>query len=211
MTDSCGVPLAYHQHKCKCYWKKVSNRSFRCPIVAMITDLRLPPVPGSAHEYVVNTFDPIIAETHLRDDNYFYYLCLMLKYNPRGLPAYLSEEGFHTLKCNPSRLDAIKIHTDMIINVLYNQVADGELTKVILMDHLDWFSPEDADAEISAVAKKMKNGGKAFWRSAGKRPWYNEILEQRGFKVWPCQIREGDTMCIDRVNMYASFWCGEKL
>ncbi|KAJ3056798.1 hypothetical protein HK097_004062 [Rhizophlyctis rosea] len=138
---------------------------------------------GGAYEYVVNTFDPIIAQTHLRDDNYFYYLCLMLKYNPRALPAYLSQEGFQTLKSNPSRLDAIKIHTDMIINVLNNQVSDGELTKVILMDHLDWFSPEDADAEISAVSKKMKKGGKAFWRSAGKRPWYNELFEQRGFKA----------------------------
>ncbi|KAJ3046128.1 hypothetical protein HDV00_003878 [Rhizophlyctis rosea] len=156
---------------------------------------------GSAYEYVVNTLDPIIEKTHLRDDNYFYYMPLMLKYNPRGVPAYLSEEGFETLKANPSRLDAIKIHTDMIISVLNGQVADGELTKVILMDHLDWFSPEDADAEIGAVAQKMKKGGKAFWRSAGKRPWYNEIFESKGFRVFPCQIREGDTMYIDRVNM----------
>jgi betaine lipid synthase len=160
---------------------------------------------GSAYSYVVNTFDPVIKSTLLRDDNYFYYMPLMLKYRPNNCPAYLTEEGFNTLREDTSRLDAIKIHTRTIVEVLENEVADGELTKVILMDHLDWFSNEDADGEISMVARKMAKGGRVFWRSAGKYPWYNSIFEARGFKVSPCQIREGETMYIDRVNMYASF------
>jgi betaine lipid synthase len=168
---------------------------------------------GSAHEYCVNTFDPVIGSSLLRDDNYFFYMPLMLKYNQKatGNPAYLTQSGFDTLVREPHRLDAIKIHTDYIINVLNNQVEDGELTKVILMDHLDWFSVEDATAEISAVHKKMKKGGYVFWRSAGKAPWYNDLFEKLGFRLQRLQVREGETMFIDRVNMYASFWRGVKL
>ncbi|KAJ3273668.1 hypothetical protein HDV01_004277 [Terramyces sp. JEL0728] len=166
---------------------------------------------GSAHEYCVNTFDPVIAKSHLRDDNYFFYMPLMLKYNKAatGNPAYLTEEGYNLLLAEPHRIDAIKIHTDYIINVL-KTIKDGELTKVILMDHLDWFSEEDAKAEIAAVHQKMAAGGYVFWRSAGKAPWYNVLFEQQGFKVKVCQVREGETMFIDRVNMYASFWMGIK-
>ncbi|TPX30534.1 hypothetical protein SmJEL517_g05910 [Synchytrium microbalum] len=159
----------------------------------------------TAYDFLVDSFDPVIAEKSLRDDNYFYYMPLMLRYLPTNCPGYLSESGFDTLKSNPEQLDAIRIHTDTIINVLNTQCYDGELTKVILMDHLDWFSPEDADAEISAVAKKMRVGGRAFWRSAGKRPWYNEIFERRGFRVFPLQVREGSTMFLDRVNMYPRY------
>ncbi|KAJ8325931.1 hypothetical protein QVD99_004097 [Batrachochytrium dendrobatidis] len=168
---------------------------------------------GSAHEYCVNTLDPVVAKSHLGDDNYFYYMPLMLKYNPnaKGNPAYLTEEGFNILRSEPHRLDAIKIHTDYINNVLNNQVADNELTKVILMDHLDWFSHEDAKTEIETVHKKMAQGGFVYWRSAGKHPWYNEIFAATGFEVIKCQVREGDNMYIDRVNMYASFWSGRKL
>lgn len=165
---------------------------------------------GSAYEYVVNTFDPVIRSCLLSKNNYFYYMPLNLKYAVGNCPYYLTEEGFDTLMKDPSRLDAIQIHTNTILNVLESHVADGELTKVILMDHLDWFSEEDARQEISKVFQKLKSGGRAYWRSGGKRPWYNEIFEDVGFAVKPCQIREGETLYIDRVNMYASFYVGIK-
>jgi betaine lipid synthase len=166
---------------------------------------------GSAYEYVVNTLDPVVKNSHIKSDNYFYYMPLMNKYHPSSVPSYLTEDGYQILQDEHERLDAIQIHTDMIINVLNTQIADGELTKVILMDHLDWFSLEDATAEIAAVSRKMKKGGRVYWRSAGKRPWYITLFEEFGFRVYPCQIREGETLFIDRVNMYASFWAGEKL
>ena len=151
---------------------------------------------------MVNTLDPIVKNTHLRDDNYFYYMPLMLKYTPANAPAYLRPEYFALLREDSTRLDAIKIHTKTIIEVLNQECDDQELTKVILMDHLDWFSVEDATAEIQACFKKMAVGGKVFWRSAGKYPWYNELFEANGFRVEPCQIREGDVMYIDRVNSW---------
>jgi betaine lipid synthase len=152
----------------------------------------------------------VIKHTLLKDDNYFYYMPLMLKYNPfaKGNPAYLTQEGYDVLRSEPERIDAIKIHTDYIVNVL-KTIPDGDLTKVILMDHLDWFSEEDARAEINMVCQKMAQGGMVFWRSAGKAPWYNNLFQDAGFSVKVCQVRENGS-CIDRVNMYASFWMGTK-
>jgi betaine lipid synthase len=158
-----------------------------------------------------NTIDPVIKHSLLKDDNYFFYMPLMLKYNKNapGNPAYLTRQGYDILRAEPERIDAIKIHTDYILNVL-KTIPDSDLTKVILMDHIDWFSVQDARQEIEAVHLKMARGGRVFWRSAGKYPWYNEIFTSTGFEVSPCQIREGDSMFIDRVNMYASFWVGVK-
>lgn len=161
---------------------------------------------------MIDTLDPVFETSHLRDDNYFYYMPLMLKYSPlaAGNPAYLSEAGYDVLRSEPHRLDAIKIHTDYINNVLNDQVSDGELTCVILMDHLDWFSRQDCLQELELVYAKMAKSGRVFWRSAGKCPWYNDLFEQVGFTIKACQIRQGDTMLIDRVNMYKSHWQGVK-
>jgi betaine lipid synthase len=127
MIDSFGVHWGSLQLKCKCYLRKVF---IDCLILL-----------GSAQEYMVNTLDPVILNTHLRLENYFYYMPLMMKYNydAPGNPSYLTQEGGIILRDFPERLDAIKIHTDYINNVLEREVNDNELTKVILMDHLDWY------------------------------------------------------------------------
>ncbi|KAJ3030274.1 hypothetical protein HDV00_008989 [Rhizophlyctis rosea] len=171
---------------------------------------------GPAYDYIVRSLDPVLETTHLKSSNYFWYLPLMLRYDPSTTPAYLSPSGFTTLKSNPDRLDSIRIYTDVVMNVLNHHIADGELTKVVLMDHLDWFSEGDVDKEVEAVGRKLCKGGRAFWRSASRGPWYNRLFEGRGFRVWCLQVRGGDgegggERLLDRVNMYASFWCGEKL
>lgn len=133
----------------------------------------------------------------------------MMKYAKDSCPTYLTRSAFTDLKSS-SKLDCIRIHTDAIVNVLRTQIADAELTKVVVMDHLDWFTEEMAHEEISNLAPKMRVGGKVYWRSAGKYPWYNGIFEKYGFAVQPVRIRGPEDPCIDRVNMYASFWCGVK-
>ncbi|KAJ3029553.1 hypothetical protein HK097_005778, partial [Rhizophlyctis rosea] len=113
---------------------------------------------GPAYDYIVRSLDPVLENTHLKSQNYFWYLPLMLHYTPSNTPLYLSPSGFNTLQSEPERLDSIRIHTDVVMNVLNLHVADGELDKVILMDHLDWFSEKDVDMEIEAVGRKVKKG-----------------------------------------------------
>ena len=94
----------------------------------------------------------------------------MMSYNKKSCPTYLTEAAYTDLQ-QTNKIDCIRIHTDAIVNVLRNSIEEGELTKVVVMDHLDWFTDEMAHEEISALAPKMKVGGKVYWRSAGKVPW----------------------------------------
>ncbi|WVR08104.1 hypothetical protein IAU60_005150 [Kwoniella sp. DSM 27419] len=193
---------------------------------------------GSVEDYVTATLDPIPKLTTLKDDNYFFFLCLNGRYTRSSCPSYLKPEGFRALK-NGRASDAFKLHTDTILNVLRG-LPDGSLTKVIVMDSMDWFdpipaskplppsssgaldtsdaSPEKAlehlrselDYEILEMHRVLAIGGVAVWRSASKRPWYIQRFQAAGFDVQPIDIRENG-QAIDRVNMYASFWKAEKV
>ncbi|ODO00679.1 hypothetical protein L198_03004 [Cryptococcus wingfieldii CBS 7118] len=115
-------------------------------------------------------------------------------YTSRETPSYLKPEGFHALKAG-RRTDAFKLHTDTILNVLRG-LPDESLTKIILMDSGDWFSPipastplpsessiapdtlgdwpekslehlqSELDYEILEMKRALKVGGMAVWRSA---------------------------------------------
>lgn len=184
------------------------------------------------YEYIFNTLDPLASSYLFTEDQYFYYLALIGKYNPNCCPSYLTPSGFQSLKAE-SKLDCIRIHTDPIIDV-FAKIASGKinedsdedchhhhhhyhhnnndelLTKVVLMDHMDWFSEEEARQEISSLTRVLKKGGKTFWRSAAYQPWYNKLFETYGFKVEPIGVRKPGTT-IDRVNMYASFYVATKM
>ncbi|ORX37775.1 hypothetical protein BD324DRAFT_641879 [Kockovaella imperatae] len=186
---------------------------------------------GTVEDFCKATLDPVPGLTTLKDDNYFFFLCLNGRYTRASCPAYLKPEGFSTLKADKVN-NSFKLHTDTILNVLRG-LEDGSLTKIIVMDSMDWFdpippetpmptgrapdesdeSPEEAyehlrselDYEIVEMRRVLKSGGMAVWRSAAKRPWYCQRFEAAGFKVEPIDIRENGK-AIDRVNMYASFW-----
>jgi len=93
------------------------------------------------------------------------------------------------------------------------------------MDHLDWFAPgsEHVDQEIEEFHRVLVAGGFVLWRSAARKPWYNEVyvslifrscktmvepsiyvrFEREGFSVTALAIR-GPDVPIDRVNMCVS-------
>ena len=89
----------------------------------------------------------------------------------------------------------------------------GQLTHAVLMDHLDWFSPDTPASatslsdEITQLARVLLPGSAVFWRSAAKKPWYCVEFEKAGFELECLGVR-GDGRAIDQVNMYASFWKG---
>ncbi|OXG17402.1 betaine lipid synthase [Cryptococcus neoformans Tu401-1] len=193
---------------------------------------------GSVEDYVKATLDPIPTLSTLKDDNYFFLLCLNGRYTRTSCPAFLKPEGFKALK-NSKSTDAFKLHTDTILNVLRG-LPDESLTKIIVMDSMDWFDPilpstplpqgdstaldtlqatpekalehlrAELDFEILEMKRVLKVGGIAVWRSAAKRPWYRQRFEAAGLKVQPIDIRENQK-AIDRVNMYASFWKAVKV
>lgn len=89
-------------------------------------------------------------------------------------------------------MDAFRLHTDsiiksvnMIITVYLNLtchsvlrgLTDWSLTRAVIMDHLDWFTPGSVDLneEVDEFHRVVAPGGFVFWRSAARKPWYNEV------------------------------------
>ncbi|KAF9158360.1 hypothetical protein BGX21_003530 [Mortierella sp. AD011] len=164
---------------------------------------------GSAVRYLYDTLDPIMTRSLFKNDQYFYNLVVNRKYTQESCPSYLTEEGFQTLK-DQNATDSMLLHTKSIIEVL-RSLGDGELTKAVLMDHMDWFDLKDAEEEIKEVSRAIRSGGMVLWRSAGRKPWYNALFEKYNFEVKPVGVRvPGSGVSIDRVNMYASCYIGIK-
>ncbi|KAJ6088746.1 hypothetical protein N7486_010007 [Penicillium sp. IBT 16267x] len=159
----------------------------------------------SIWEYVVDTLDPVVKDTLLSNDNYFYYLCLQGKFSRRCHPTYLSPQA-HLKFSTPGAFDGLRIHTDEI-NEVINRIKPGTLTIAVVMDSMDWFDPTEdaAAAQARRLNHALKIGGRILLRSASIDPWYIKHFEQNGFTARRVGARFPGT-CIDRVNMYASTW-----
>ncbi|KAJ1942633.1 hypothetical protein EC988_006436 [Linderina pennispora] len=167
---------------------------------------------GSMGQYMADTIDPVVTSTSLVNDNYFYHLLFSRSYSEQCRPDYLTPDGFRALKQAASDTHTtFTLHTSTILDVL-RKVQPGELTKAVIMDHMDWFTEKDADEEVIALARAVRTGGFVLWRSAARVPWYIEVFRKHGFAVEALSIRKpGSLVPIDRVNMYASFYKATKL
>ncbi|KAL4797085.1 hypothetical protein BDV19DRAFT_397920 [Aspergillus venezuelensis] len=164
----------------------------------------------SIWEYVVDTLDPVVQETMVGNDNYFYFLCLQGQFSRRCCPAYLTPQA-HVKLSSPGAFDGLRIHTDEI-NEVIGRITPRSLTIAVVMDSMDWFDPEGSAA--SAQARKfnhaLKMEGRVLLRSASIEPWYIKNFEENGFEAKRVGARFSGS-CIDRVNMYASTWiCTKK-
>lgn len=82
------------------------------------------------------------------------------------------------------------------------------LSIAVLMDSMDWFTPSgpEAGAQVKAVNRALRVGGRVLLRSAGLEPWYIRAFEENGFRCKRVAARIAPGDCTDRVNMYASTW-----
>ena len=102
-------------------------------------------------EYVVNTLDPVVKNTLVGDDNYFYLLCLQGRYSQRCdppssysppsqppthirfrrcHPQYLSNRAHRKLS-QPGAFDGVRIHTDELQEVIC-RIAPGTLSHAVV-------------------------------------------------------------------------------
>ena len=155
-------------------------------------------------EYAATTFDGAARKTRLATENYFYRACIWGSFSKECCPAYLKPDIYKTLK--GGAVDRVKIATNTFLGELYAR----RFTRVILMDHVDWLD-DTAVAELArGLQKQVVPGGRIIWRSASLNPPYGNVFQKHGFKI-ECVHRVTDKDqegCIDRVNMYASFWLG---
>ncbi|KAJ3558112.1 hypothetical protein NM688_g1112 [Phlebia brevispora] len=170
----------------------------------------------SAQQYAEETLDPIAHKTHMRTGAYHYLLCLLGHYTKQSCPLFLTRRGYEKLREDNGRImDSFRLHTDSIVNSLRG-LADASITKMVVMDHMDWFDPDageggELDVEIEQMHRVLTKGGAVYWRSAAKKPWYIAHFARHGFSVEALAIRQSGLEPIDRVNMYASFYRATKL
>ncbi|KAK5125683.1 hypothetical protein LTR85_011957 [Meristemomyces frigidus] len=161
--------------------------------------------------YGVQTLDPVANDTLVSEDNHYYLLCLLGKYTHRCHPSYLTPKA-HIKLSQPTALDNLRIHTDELAEV-FARMQPEALTIAVLMDSMDWFSPAgpEAKAQVQAVNRALKLGGRVLVRSAGLNPWYIRTFEECGFACKRVAARVPPATCTDRVNMYASTWICTKV
>lgn len=156
-------------------------------------------------QYMVDTLDPVIQQTHIATDNPYYHVCLEGYFSQRCHPEYLSTTA-HARLSRPGSFDGLRIHTDEIDEVVA-RMAPASLTVAVVMDSMDWFDPgSDAAAQqIIKLNRALKIGGRVLLRSSASTPWYIREFDAHGFIGKRVGNRAGGN-CIDRVNMYASCW-----
>ncbi|KAI7864223.1 uncharacterized protein EV154DRAFT_541102 [Mucor mucedo] len=155
-------------------------------------------------QFPINQMNMFLKECTTQE-SYFYYLCLNQRYTPTSCPSYLTEYGFNQLKTSGA-LDSFRLHTESILDSL-KSMGDRYLTRLVVMDHMDWFDPTSCQ-ELDDEIREMKRTLKKRW--TGTQPWYNELFVKHGFSVEPLGIR-CPGQAIDRVNMYASFYRATKV
>ena len=148
---------------------------------------------------LVRTFmDRVFRKTHLAGDNYFYYGYLYGKYSRTCCPRYLRPEYFDALKAAATR---VTVRTALLHEAALDY-ADGYFSAMILLDHMDWLSPDQIAQEWSVFCRKLNpETGRVLWRSFS--------FEQR----WPMlkfltfdrrSVDETEAAMPDRVGMYNS-------
>lgn len=153
-------------------------------------------------EYLATCFDGLARGSHVNTSNYFYRAVLTGKFAKGCCPRFLREDDFRRLK-EEGLLDRITIVTGHFDA----ELAKRHHTRVILMDHADWLSKGECTALARSLARSVPPGGRVIWRSASKRPPYVDDIAAAGFDASRCDCHhEAGKSCLDRVNMYASFW-----
>lgn len=173
-------------------------------------------------EYVVNTLDPVVENSLLGKDNYFYLLCLLGRYSRSAHPAYLEPRHYRKLTA-AGAFSGVRIHTDEINEVLA-RLKPGTVTVAVrslslsfhsaspvltdsqvVMDSMDWFDIDGVEArsQIRRLNASMTVGGRVLLRSAGLTPWYAKVFEEEGFSAKRVGTRNPGH-CIDRYARFPS-------
>jgi S-adenosylmethionine-diacylglycerol 3-amino-3-carboxypropyl transferase len=149
-------------------------------------------------------------------DNYFWQVYVRGAYTPSCCPEYLKPENFARLKAGLA--NRISIHTCSLTHFL--ETHDVPISRVILLDHMDWLSTFDYPAlqqEWQAIVRRAVPNTRILWRSGGLRVEYVDPLEVRvagqrchvGALLTYDRRLAAELHAQDRVHTYGSFYIAE--
>jgi S-adenosylmethionine-diacylglycerol 3-amino-3-carboxypropyl transferase len=199
-------------------WRPLVKRALRTDAT-----LSLLGVPTAQREHLERTCGQTIAdfmedcvETVLTrlpvHDNYFWRLYVFGRYSRDCCPGYLQQENFERLKGGLA--DRVEVHTESLTSFL--QSHPGGLTRLVLLDHMDWLShryPAALAEEWQAIMDRAREGALILWRSGGFEVDFVDPIQvqHRGQSRRVGDLlrydREQAAQCHarDRVHTYGSF------
>lgn len=171
--------------------------------------------PGGLVKFIQDCMESVFAQLPMKD-NYFWRVYMNGSYSRECCPEYLKEENFHKLK--GGLVDRITTHTDSVQGFL--EKFDGQISRYILLDHMDWLSDQYftlLESEWQAIVDKASPQARVIWRSGGLRTDFIEDVKiTRGGQLQPIapmlsynpelasELHEKD-----RVHTYGSFYIAD--
>lgn len=169
---------------------------------------------GGMAKFIEDGLEAVFAYLPLHE-NYFYHLYLFGHYTKSCCPNYLKEENFEKMK---ELVDRVHVHTGSVLH--YLRKDNYSLTKVSLLDHMDWLYEKYGDIlkqQWEALLQRSTNDTRIIWRSASPRVDFVDPLSVFMDGQW---ARVGDLLDYDttlaetlhkrdRVHTYGSFYVAQ--
>jgi S-adenosylmethionine-diacylglycerol 3-amino-3-carboxypropyl transferase len=163
--------------------------------------------------FIRESIEYVMRELPLRG-NYFWRVYVYGQYTPECCPEYLKPHNFTALK--QGMVDCINPNTCTVTEFL--QLTHEKLTKLVLLDHMDWMSsyyPEALVEEWNALMTCAAENARVIFRSAHVNPSY-----LRTMRIGPARRLLRDVLALDeshatalirkdRVHTYAGFFIGD--
>lgn len=168
--------------------------------------------PGGILQFVIDRVETVFTRLPLKD-NYFWRVYLSGEYTPDCCPEYLRPENYHELRTSVQ--ERVTTHTSSVL--AFVEQHPGEITRFVLLDHMDWLTREPSKktltAEWQAIVTKSAPNARIIWRSADLNgEFVNTLPIQLNGSTKPL----GDLLSynrplaeelhrVDRVHTYGSF------
>jgi S-adenosylmethionine-diacylglycerol 3-amino-3-carboxypropyl transferase len=170
---------------------------------------------GGIVQFVQDCVDAVFGELPI-SDNYFWRVYMTGHYTNSCCPEYLKEDNFQLLK--EGLIDRVHIHTDSVQGFL--EKHDGEISRFVLLDHMDWLSDRFfplLESEWQAIVSRAAPGARLIWRSGGLETDFLDNVQVRA-NGQMCGIQEllsydkqlaSELHVKDRVHTYGSFYIAD--
>ena len=170
---------------------------------------------GGLIEFIQECMESVFARLPMKD-NYFWRVYTNGSYTRECCPEYLKEENFQRLK--DGLVERISTHTDSVQAFL--EKHDGNISRFVLLDHMDWLSDRFfplLESEWQAIVNRAAKNTRIIWRSGGMRTdFIRQVQVNHGGKMQSVDelLRYHEELADelhpkDRVHTYGSFFIAD--
>ena len=170
---------------------------------------------GGLIEFIQECMESVFARLPMKD-NYFWRVYMNGSYTRECCPEYLKEENFARLK--DGLVERISTHTDSVQAFL--EKHDGNISRFVLLDHMDWLSDRFfplLESEWQAIVNRAAKNTRIIWRSGGMRTdFIRQVQVNHGGKMQSVDelLRYHEELADelhpkDRVHTYGSFFIAD--